>query len=75
MASESPSIYRDGVRKIHPISDRYNQVQHRCIAGAYDKALVGPDTMFNCHNVLWWHTLRDHHGYQDLSSGKYCKVE
>lgn len=65
---------RDGVRKIHPISDRYepgSTFKIVSLAGAYDRGLVGPDTMFNCHNGYYREvgfTLRDHRGYQDLSS-------
>ena len=65
---------KEGERKIHPISDRYepgSTFKIVSLAGVYDRDLVEPNTMFYCHNGYYREsgfTLKDHRGYTDLSA-------
>ena len=65
---------KEGERKIHPISDRYepgSTFKIVSLAGVYDRDLVKPNTIFYCHNGYYREsgfTLKDHRGYTDLSA-------
>ena len=65
---------REGVRKTHPISDRYepgSTFKIVSLAAVFDKGLVGPDTMFYCHNGYYRErgvTLKDHKSYTNLTA-------
>ena len=65
---------REGVRKIHPVSDRYepgSTFKIVSLSAAFDRGLVTPDSNFFCYNGRYREpgvTLRDHKAYGYLSA-------
>ena len=65
---------REGVRKIHPVSDRYepgSTFKVVALAAAFDQKLITLDSVFFCHNGRYQAPglfLRDHRSFAYLSS-------
>ena len=65
---------REGVRKIHPVADRYepgSTFKIVSLSAAFDRGLITPDSNFFCHNGRYREpgvTLRDHRAYGYLSA-------
>ncbi len=65
---------REGIRKIHPISDRYepgSTFKIVALAAAFDRQLITLDSIFFCHNGKYHAPgmfLRDHRAFSYLSS-------
>ena len=65
---------REGVRKIHPVADRYepgSTFKIVSLAAAFDRGIITPDSNFFCYNGRYREsgvTLRDHRAYGYLSA-------
>ena len=65
---------REGVRKIHPIADRYepgSTFKIVALSAAFDRGLITPDSIFFCYNGRYQEpgvTLSDHRAYGYLSA-------
>ncbi|MCP4848422.1 MAG: penicillin-binding protein 2 [Verrucomicrobiaceae bacterium] len=65
---------RKGIRKIHPVADRYepgSTFKIVALAAAFDKELITLDSVFFCHNGRYSAPglfLRDHRAFSYLSS-------